>query len=219
MAVICTGPSLTRDDLDRVHAAGIKSIAVNDAYLVAPWADVLYAADDRWWTWQTEGRPKSWPWVTFSKEQVRQALHSFKGQTVTIEHPTVSRIPQFVLKNHGQDGLSNKPDGVMTGQNSGYQAINIAALSLPKRILLLGMDMRYINGKSHAHNGHEIKHDESQYKRYAAHFRTLENPLRERGIDVVNCAPGSLIKNFRFSTVEKELAGVQSHPAAAVVSG
>jgi hypothetical protein len=217
--VICTGPSLNKNDLDIVERSGIKCIAVNDAYLVVPWADVLYAADDKWWTWHLEGLNKSWPWVSFSKHEVSQRLKSFKGQTVTIEHPAVSKFPQFVLRNGGQEGLSGNPQVICTGQNSGYQAINIAALGGAKKILLLGMDMRFLNGKSHAHNGHPVKHDENSYKRYAQNFRTIETPLKNLGIDVVNCAPGSLIKNFRFSTVERELAGLQPHPEPALLQG
>jgi hypothetical protein len=208
VAVICTGPSLCKDDLDRVQSSGIRSIAVNDAYLVAPWADVLYAADDGWWKWHAQGLDKSWPWARFGKDQVRRALAEFRGQKVTIEHPTVYNAPDvLVLKNDGTEGLSERPDAIRTGQNSGYQAINIEALSRPKRILLLGMDMRFVNGKSHAHNGHPVnKQGESSYRKYAQNFRTIETPLKRLGIDVVNCAPGSLINNFRFSTVEKELS-------------
>lgn len=217
VAVICTGPSLCKSDLDRIHASGIKSIAVNDAYLVAPWADILYAADDTWWQWHSEGRNKVWPWVTFSKDQVRAALNAFTGQKVTIQHPTVYGGDVLVLQNDGDQGLSSRPDAVRTGQNSGYQAINIAVLAGAKKILLLGMDMRFINGKSHAHNGHERKMGEASYKRYAQNFRTIETPLKSLGIDVANCSPGSLIQNFRFSTVEKELAGIQFNPAPALV--
>jgi hypothetical protein len=217
VAIICTGPSLNKNDLDLVR--GCKTIAVNDAYLVAPWADVLYAADDRWWAWQLSGVVKSWPWVTFTKQQVSEAIRAFKGQTVTIEHPTVSKFPQFVLKNDGGDGLSERPDAVRTGQNSGYQALNIAILSGAKKILLLGYDMHYPNGKSHAHNGHEVKIAEHSYIRYAKNFSSMQHQLRNLDVQVINCTPGSKINCFTFSTVEKELAGLQSDQVAAVVSG
>ena len=46
--VVASGPSLTAEDVDycRERAA---VIVVNDNYKLAPWADVLYAADPEWW--------------------------------------------------------------------------------------------------------------------------------------------------------------------------
>lgn len=206
VAVIATGPSLTKSDLDLV--SGLKCIAVNDAYLVAPWAKVLYAADERWWKWQADGRNKSWSWgQKFNQDGVRKAYREFQGQKVTIQHTQVFNDPDvLVLENDGQDGLSERPDAVRTGQHSCYQAINIATLSGAKKILVLACDLRYVNNRSHAHNGHHpTVTDESAYRRYAKNFRTIENPLKKMGVEVVNCAPGSEVKSFRFSTVEKEL--------------
>lgn len=206
VAVICPGPSLSQHDLGILDACRVHAIAVNDAYLVAPWADVLYAADDAWWRLYSQGVKKIWPWAAFSAEQVKAALAAFPGQKVTIQHPTVwGGDDVLVLQNDGSEGLSERPDAIRTGQNSGYQAINIAVLAGAKRILLLGMDMRYVNGRTHAHNGHQVKHSESLYLQYAKNFRTLENPLKAIGVQVVNCTPGSAIKNFPFSTVEQEL--------------
>lgn len=208
VAIICTGPSLCKRDLDIVQASGIHCIAVNDAYLVAPWSDVLYAADDSWWKWQAEGRNKVWPWSQFTAEQVKRACAEFKGQKVTIQHPTVyGGQDVLVLQNDGDDGLSERPDAVRTGKNSGYQAINIAVLAGAKKILLLGMDMRFVNGKSHAHNGHPVKHGESSYRKYAQSFRTMQTPIAKLGVSVINCTAGSLIQCFPFSTIEKELCG------------
>jgi hypothetical protein len=46
---IASGPSLTGDDLALCKQSGRTVYAVNDVYKVAPWADVLYAADTDWW--------------------------------------------------------------------------------------------------------------------------------------------------------------------------
>jgi hypothetical protein len=46
---IASGPSLTARDCDLVEAAGHSVIAVNNSYLLAPFADVLYAGDRAWW--------------------------------------------------------------------------------------------------------------------------------------------------------------------------
>jgi hypothetical protein len=69
--VVCIagGPSLTKEQLELVRAArerdAVRVIVINDAYLIAPWADVLYFADARWAKWHVQGVDKSWPWVKF----------------------------------------------------------------------------------------------------------------------------------------------------------
>ena len=205
VVVICTGPSLNKKDLELVR--NLNCIAVNDAYLVAPWAKILYAADARWWRWHKEGREKIWPWIKFTAEEQKQALHNFKGQKLTIDHPDVIRDEQIhILGNAGAIGLSEVPGSICTGQNSGYQAIDIAVQTKAKKILLLGMDMKHINNKSHAHNGHDVKTSGSELKEFAKNFSTMLIPLNERGIDVVNCSPDSALEMFRFSTVELEIS-------------
>lgn len=46
---IASGPSLTREDCDKVRAAGIPTIVTNCTWEMCPWADVLYAMDRKWW--------------------------------------------------------------------------------------------------------------------------------------------------------------------------
>lgn len=45
---IASGPSLTQEDVDYVRGKA-KVLAINNAFKVAPWADVLFAADSQWW--------------------------------------------------------------------------------------------------------------------------------------------------------------------------
>lgn len=46
-AVLCTGPSMSQAVADSV--AGLQVVAVNNAYLLAPWAEALAASDLKWW--------------------------------------------------------------------------------------------------------------------------------------------------------------------------
>ena len=163
-----------------------------------------------------QGREKIWPWVRFSAEEQKQALQNFKGKKFTIDHSDVIKDEHIhILGNAGTTGLSDKPGSICTGQNSGYQAIDIAVQAKAKKILLLGMDMKHINNKSHAHNGHEVTTNGSELKEFAKNFNSMQIPLKERGIEVVNCSPDSAIECFRFSTVEIE--SLQLHPAPALV--
>lgn len=125
---------------------------------------------------------------------------SIQGSGQMINDPQV-----FLLHNYGVTGLSENPNGVHTGTNSGYQAINIAVLAGARRILLLGYDMHFPNGKSHWHGEHPIKIPEQHYTGYTKQFATMLDQLKKLGVEVVNCSPGSALKYFRMSTIEQEL--------------
>jgi hypothetical protein len=210
---IASGPSLTKDSLELVRLAReadtVRVIAVNDNYLVAPWADLVYFADHRWWKWHTEGIDKAWPWARFTAQEVREAFARFRGQKVTIKHDPVAKGPDiFTLKNDGGEGISSKPDAVRTGSNSGYQAMNIAILSGGNPVLLVGYDMRFHGSRGHSHNGHPLKMPEEAYRNYAKNFVSVQIPLAALGVRVVNCTPGSAITSFPHGDLEQELKAV-----------
>ena len=48
LACLGVGPSLTAAQVAALRGK-TRSIAINDAWRLAPWADVLYACDGRWW--------------------------------------------------------------------------------------------------------------------------------------------------------------------------
>lgn len=201
--VVCIagGPSLDEAQLSAIREAReadrVRVIVVNDAYLVAPWADVLYFADSPWAQKHRAGLQRSWPWTSFTEEQVRDAFASFAGQKVTIKHAdTFDGAGVFVLDNLGPDGISEKDHGICTGSNSGYQALNIAVLSGGTPILLVAYDMRYHGKRTHSHNGHAVKMPESTYFGYARHFSTMQVQLAKLRVKVVNCTPNSAIPTF-----------------------
>lgn len=199
---IASGPSTTFEQLEMVKAArareAVRVIAVNDMYLVAPWADICYFADTRWYGWQKQGIAKSWPWIKFSAEEARKAFESFSGQKVKIDHPEAISDPQvLVLKNLGCEGLSLQQNGIHTGINSGYQALNIAVLAGGNPILLVGYDMRFHGARSHSHNGHPLTMPESSYGEYAKKFSSTQIQLNQLGVQVWNCTPNSVITAFQ----------------------
>lgn len=212
---IASGPSVTPEQLEIVRAARerdeIRVAVVNDMYLVAPWADLLYFADAKWWQWHSQGLPKAWPWVKFTAEQVAKAYASFAGQKATIfgTGMATSDPKVFMLHNHGSDKLSEKRNGLHTGSNSGYQVLNLVTLAGAKRIPLVGYDMRFTNGKSHSHNGHPHKMPENSYRDFAKTFATMVPQLQKWGVEVLNCTPGSAIQCFPRA----DLASLLASPA------
>lgn len=116
VAVLASGPSLIRGDALLVRNSGFITIVVNNAWEVAPWYDVLYAGDTRWW--------------------------KVYGDTVEGNGKRVSRS-SYAHKRYGAKVARTHlgPD-----YNSGELAIEYACLKKPKLIVLLGFDCSIANG-------------------------------------------------------------------------
>lgn len=152
---------------------------------------MLYFADYQWWEWHKD----------------RAEYKAFAGERVTIENTGgLIRDPNVhMLHNYGTDGLSEQPNGIRTGTNGGYQALNIATLSGARRVLLLGYDMHFPGGKSHWHAGHPRKVPEQHYSGYARRFATIVQDVKRLGVEVINVTPGSKITCFPFLPLEQAL--------------
>lgn len=192
--VAATGFSLTQCDL--MYCRGRAKVAVvNTTLQMAPWADLLYFADQRWF------------------DHYKADVLAFKGLKVSIQnaHPVTATDPDVkILKNKGDHpGLYREPDGLHTGRNSGYQAINVLAHLGVGKIVLLGFDCRADDRARHwwgkeypwRSSGPQI------YKEtFLPRYRTLIDPLKNLGIDVVNATPGSAIDWWPMMPIQEVLA-------------
>jgi hypothetical protein len=190
------GPSLTHEQIDIVRAAHTarhaRCIAINDAYLWAPFADVLYFADARWFEWHRDGIDK--PRLGLSATDVRDRFAAFRGQKCTIS-TSLRRITDdavHVLLRGGREGLSSDPTSIRTGGHGGYQALNIATLAGAARALLLAFDAR----PGHFHGVHPTEPPPSVYATMQKSFEGIGKTLRQAGVTVLNCTPGSAIRTF-----------------------
>ena len=207
--IIGCGPSLTLDQIAIVAAAGVRAVAVNDAYLVAPWADAHYAADSHWHKWHVAGTPK--PILGLTAQDVKGLWTGFKGQKCTIqnsganvEDDSVHMLRNKNFPSHGM-GLSLDPQALVTGRNSGFQALNLAVLAGAKKIILIGFDGQLVAGKDHFHGGHQRPTPPAAYPLYRQAMSAAENALIAAGVEVVNCSPGSAIDSFPKMRLEDVL--------------
>ncbi len=190
VVIIGGGPSLTVQDVDVVrqqHQRGlVRVIAVNDAYMIAPFADVLYAADGQWWNWHG-------------------GVSCFVRPKYSIEGRDQATWPDVqILRNTGFDGLELDPTGLRAGFNSGYQAVNLAVHFGAARILLLGFDMSPDGAKTHWFGDHPQPRP-SPYPQMIAAFETLIEPLREIGVEVLNCSRRTALTAFPCSPLADAL--------------
>lgn len=187
------GPSLTPEDVNAVRGLA-RVIAVNDAYKLAPWADVLYACDAKWWNWH-------------------QGVPSFTGPKYAVEASDPVTFPDVqVLKNTGVDGLELDPGGLRTGLNSGYQALNLAVHLGAARILLIGYDMTTDGTRSHWF----CEHPDSQpspYPQMREAFESLIEPLQTLGVTAINCSRRTVLTAFPCVPLETELARLRERAA------
>lgn len=173
------GPSLRGFDFSRLR--GRRCVAVNRAFEVVPWAEVLFFMDLRFWNWYS-----------------RQVLETVSPETriVTaaagIRHPRVETVVA-----RGGAGLETKWGFVRHGNNSGYAAVNIAVQLGARLVVLLGYDMRPdAGGRHHWHDGYPVPQRPDVYRRMLQHWQSLESACRAAGVVVINATPGSALRTF-----------------------
>ena len=196
LTAVCVGggESLTNKQVDRVIWARrlnrIRIIGVNNAYeKFRNSLDVLYAADFRWWSWHW-GDVES---LLCAKVTVDKAAKKEWPSLLYLE-PTEEPIT------HTLEGFDPDPSHLRTGKNGGYQAIHLAAHYGAKRILLIGYDQK----GGHWHEPHRVPQADI-FDLCRRFWPTLATAMVERGIEVINCSPGSALETFPMANLEDVL--------------
>jgi hypothetical protein len=113
VAIIAAGPSMTPELADSVRQH--RRIVVNDAYLLAPDANMLFAHDLSWW-------------------QKHPEAHAFVGLMVSGQEGDINTLylpmPDEII--------TLAPWHILQVRNSGLMAVRIAAMAGAARILLCG---------------------------------------------------------------------------------
>lgn len=189
VAVLASGPSMSQAVADAVQRAGVPTVVVNNTFRLAPWAQLLYAADFEWW-------------------QHTPGAREFAGLKVSIDSGHSPMKGVHYLKNTGQSGFDPNPSCLRTGGNSGYQAVHVAAHAGASRILLCGFDMS--GGHWHADHQSPMRDTATAtYARWIERFETLNVACHA---EIVNCTAGSALRCFPFVQLEDALACLE--PAA-----
>ncbi len=174
VVLIGGGPSLRDFDLEPTRKA--KVITVNNACFLAPWTDVIFFGDRRWWRWYGAKVPEK-----------------YAGRIITT---AMSRQPDPRILRMGKEykePLSPDPYS-LSGVDSGTQAIDLAVHLGARKLVLLGYDMGFAaDGESHWHADHQEPSREHDYvDTFAPQYPALLEALAERGIEIVRCTPSNL---------------------------
>lgn len=211
---LASGPSLTSDVVAKL--AGRRKIVVNSSYKDVPDADMLYFTDSGWFEFGRHpefcgnnlGTDDRWP--------RRDDLEKFAGIIVSMSKSAKRVLPDRVRRVKGIGdptiGAGSFPPlgspGVRQGRSSGHTAVSLAVALGARRIILVGYDMRVVDGREHHHSEYVGPRDLDQYSReFVPAFNGWNADALKVGVEIVNCTPGSAIVEFPFCDLDEVLDG------------
>ena len=211
-AVLASGPSMSREVAELVRGR-VRVIAVNNQGIdtevngrlepaLAGWADVLYAADAKWW------------------QCYKDRALKFAGLKVTIR----SGLPfkeVYSLHQSPQRVFDPRPTHIASGGNSGYQAVHLAAHFGVKEVWLCGFDMLASDKRKHWFGNYASPRLNSRpnFNTWIAAFGKLAPVLAARGITVWNCSPSSAVRAFKKADLKQLLESHYGSGRSAAPSG
>lgn len=203
--LLASGPSLTPEQIEYIRprrAFGDLWVGgVNDAYRICPFLDLLYAADDGWWQHHADSLAVA-PWTI--KACYVPSGGEGRERTPADIAAMRERLDLRCIPGTQAPGISLNPSTVHLGQHSGFQLLNIAIQAGAKRIILLGFDYRLADdGARHWFGDHPAHlNRDSPYQRFMYELEHAAPGIRDAGVEVVNCSPGSALRCFPHARLE-----------------
>lgn len=173
--IIASGPSISSQNIELLR--GRRVIVINSSYTVAPWADILFFADGRWWD-----------------DNKKEVNVNFNGRIVT----TAKNMPSslfYLEKVIPPPGLSSSRCKLVVQRTSLQASINLAVHLGTNKIVILGADMgRDSEGRTHHHKPHKWSQKPGCWDQQMDQLQLTVEPLKKLKIDVINCSEVSRIK-------------------------
>jgi hypothetical protein len=183
--IIGGGPSVSETPLHLIHGKNV--IGVNNAYKLGDWVNVCWFGDSRWFKWNMQG------------------LKNFKGLLVTCQRK-LKHAEDYDVKSVQKGkpaGIERKPTRVCWNGSSGGSAINLAYHFGAKKIVLIGFDMKPVNGKYNYHSDYPEKRTAiNPYAKFMIPFPAVKKEADKLGLEILNATPNSAIKSFKIVKLE-----------------
>lgn len=190
--IVASGPSAKDANLEAARDKA-SVIVINTSWRLAPWADVLYACDGKWWM--------------LNKDVAKK----FDGLKITQDRIALRHCPtvKLITCTRKQSNILMDKTGVIGwGGNGGFQAINLAAQFGAKKIVLVGYDMRLDKG-IHWHGKHSTGLNNPAQKNVEGWRKALDRvapQLAQLGILVINTSMDSALTAYPKMSLEEALA-------------
>lgn len=147
--------------------------------MLAPWFDILYAADFQWW----EHYEPQWS-------------EHIEAMRYTCNNRAAKKFGAVFVPIVVKEGLSD--DGLSSGNNSGHQAVSLAYLLGAAEINLLGFDMMADeSGRKHFFGNHAggtlDNPTEDRFRKWRRSMNEMVRLMREKGVVVRNLTQDSAL--------------------------
>jgi hypothetical protein len=187
--VIASGPSLTQEDVDFCRGKAFVAVA-NDGYRMAPWADLIYAADWGWW-------------------DCHDGVMGFAGEKWTCDERAAREFGLTLIEVAARgDGFSLDPTRLhRMGGNSGGQLLNLVALRGASPIYMLGYDMQATGGRKHWFGDHPKPINKTQnFTGWRQAMDAGAASLADLGVTAINCSRETALTAYPKSTIQEALS-------------
>lgn len=186
--IVGSGESASREIVERFRGAA-RVVVINTSYHLAPWADALYAADEKWWS--------------FYKEAAGFAGLKISCDKNKASSPEVRRLAidmtrhEFMIDDVGTIGCAGF---------SGFQALNFVLYTGAKDVALAGFDFVgcHWHGK---HPGNLQQTRDKTREKWRDRLDAQAERLKELGVSLVNLSAVSTLQNYPKMSVDEYLAG------------
>lgn len=193
--VLGGGPSLNHTKLDLIKKRPV--VGCNDAFRLGTWVDWCVFADRRWFGWN-EIELAKWP----NRERVVCCVPQLLEKRNT-DWPWL----KILRRDEARFGLSVEQDTLCWNRGCGGTAINVAYLLGAARIVLLGFDMRVVDGSHNWHNYHQKEERARIYQSSMMPFlKPMSDAMKVTGLQIVNATPKSALNIFTHLSLEEVLA-------------
>lgn len=190
-----SGPSLTAADVELVRAwraggAGRYVAVTNTTFRTAPWANLLYAADKKWWD-----------------VHYKEASSTFEGELWTQDDLTRKNYGVRHVQCERRFGLSRIPGVIHNGGNSGHQLVGLLVNQGVKKIILLGYDMQLgPAGEKHHHGDHPAPLRQNvAFEPWLRNFKEIAMDAATLGISIINASRSTALTCVPRYTLETAL--------------
>lgn len=202
MFLLAGGPSLKQATADRIRGHGAIMV-INSSHLLVPDADVLFFTDSGW------------------AERHVEVIRTWRGIAITLSTAAKAMFPDILkrFKVEWSDDFRDPSEGtIKAGRSSGHTAISVAHALGCRDVVLLGYDMRLVDGREHHHTdyigitdpatGAAIpRTDMGIYEReFLPKWQGWNAAAVAAGMRVRNATPGSALREFPMVDLDDVLA-------------
>jgi len=170
-------------------------IGVNHAILLGVRIDICFFGDSRfYWIMKDD-------FIKYDIIKISCDRRSGKTTDLPIPDSDTSIIKIPYSNGHGVHIDKNK---INFNSSSGGAATDLAIHLGASRIILVGFDMRWVDGESNWHP-HAFRKTNKPYTNFIVPFDSLARQAKFRNVEILNATPNSLLPYFKFTNFEEYL--------------